>query len=172
MTLHVETTMVKMFGNSVIFADHLNSLPMIFQTILFYPDWLFMTWPLELFVALHGNGSHAYLNGIGPGAIGWSIVWYIAGIVCGMFNTSRTFTRIVNNDLPFILRIPYNFVCYLLFWHIVIGRMIGVLLTRFTTWSARLSVIIERTVLTVMLIPPLLGLTFSAFFIFEHYFRG
>lgn len=169
--MHVETPLVKIFGNSVIFSDHLGSLPMIFQTIGFYPDWLFMTWPLELFRAFVSNGTHPYFDGMGPGAIGWSIVWLLAGVVCGVLGTSSTFINIRDVELPLLIRIPYKMIVYLLFWHIVIARMAGALITRLTTWSYRLSMIIERTVFAVMLIPPVIGLIISTVIVFGYFVR-
>lgn len=170
MTIHVETSLVKIFGNSVFFADKLDSLPMIFQPILFYPDWLFMTWPLELFLAVVGDGSHPYLHNVGSGAIGWAIVWYIGGVICGMFGVSRTFTDIISIELPLLVRIPFKIITYLLFWHIVIGRTIGVLLTRLTTWNNSLAVLIQRIVFAIMLIPPAIGLIISSVIVVGHFF--
>lgn len=162
MTIHVETPLVRLFGNSVFFGDKLDMLPMIFQPIMFYPDWFFMTWPVQLFFAITGNGNHPYLHSVGPGAIGWSLVWYVAGAICGILGASRTFTEIVSADMPLLIRIPYKFFAYLLFWHIVIARMISSLITRLTTWSANLTYIIDRTVYILMLLPPIVGLLVSA----------
>lgn len=161
MTMHVETPLVKVLGNSVFFADTLGSLPMIFQPILFYPDWFFMAWPSELIFALLGNGSHPYFNGIGVGAIGWSVIWFVSGIVCAKVGASDTFTEIASIELPLLIRLPYKFIIYLLFWHIVLARIIGVLITRLTTWSHTLTVMIHRLVFILMLTPPVIYLTVS-----------
>lgn len=171
MSLHVETALVKVFGNSVFFADNLDLLPMIFQPILFYPDWFFMTWPAEAFFAVVGDGSHPYLNNIGPGAIGWSIAWLLSGIVVGALGASHSFSEFIDEDRPFIVRVPLTIIAYLLFWHIVIARMIGSLLTRFTKFSSSLSTFVRRAVYVLMLVPPFLGLTISLLAIVFYFLR-
>lgn len=171
MTLHVETYLVKMFGNSVIFADNLGLLPMMFQSILFYPDWFFMTWPAELFFALNGDGNHPYLHDLGPITIGWSIVWYISGILVGKLGASHSFSEFVNTERPVLIQLPVVIIAYLLFWHIVIARMIGSLLTCLTKFSYELSTFIRRAVYVLMLTPPAIGLTISTIKIIMYFLR-
>lgn len=171
MTIQQVTPLVKTFGHSVIFADHLDFVPMMFQPIFFYPDWLFMTWPGQLFFAFITNTVPSYWDNIGVCSIGWAIVWYIGGVICAIFRVSNTFTEIFNKDLPFIFRIPYKIVCSLLFWHIVLARIIGAIIARNTTESYTITNAIETVVMTLMLIPPLIGLTITvvnicAYFLF------
>lgn len=187
MSLHVETPLVKMFGNSVIFADKLDMLPMIFQPILFYPDWYFVAWPFELIAGIVARGNHPYFNSMGPGALGWAIVWFILGFICGINGASDTFTSFstpkfypVHREfihklqcsgilgqligLPLVIvngvyKAIYKLVAYLLFWHIVIGRIIGLILTQRDWMGDRISPLVRGIVYIAMLLPPLVSLT-------------
>lgn len=189
MTLRVESVMVQRFGNSVVFGDKLDQLPMMFQPLLFYPDWFLMTWPINLFLALFGNNTDPVLTNMGASAIGWSIVWFLFGLILGACGMSNTFTEWstprrfpASKDfihkahcsglfgqllvLPLVLinviyTAAFKFVAYLLFWHIVIARVIGLFLTPRDWLGDKLSAIVRGIVYVAMLAPPILVLLAS-----------
>lgn len=180
MVSHVNTPLVHIFGNSVLFGDRLDVLPMYFQPFLFYPDWFFMAWPFQLFASvLFPHDVHSYFaSDNGPVVFIAGFFWFLIGLVLASWGVSNTFSQMIDIDTwpfpdkrgvdGFIFRVGnviyallYKFVLLLLFWHVIFARVISLFITVGGKIGDRPSTIIERVTMFIVLAPPLIFLAYA-----------
>jgi hypothetical protein len=194
--LHVETPLIHIFGNSMIFGDKLDFLPTIFQPYMFYPDWFFVAWPFEFINACLNPATHPYFQGFGLAAAGFSFFFYFAGAVLAMVGISETFTKFAEvNSYPIsentidklhakglsgqIIALPFMIIngVYLLvfkiltlffFWHVIIARVATLFITFGGRVGYQLTTLIQALLMFIMIAP---GVCYMAYALYILLFK-
>lgn len=190
MTNQIATPMVEHFGNSVLFGNHVDQLPVIFQPLLVYPDWFFLDWPYQLIMA-YSNHAHPYYEGMGPAVPAFGFFFFIIGAILalnaddGMVKDCMTIRHVpISPDmidrvqqkgvLAQLLVLPlvivnlvyitiYKVVCIALYWHIAIAAILSAIISLGGKVGYQLTIVIEKVILFLMILAPLVTIIIRTF---------